>query len=176
MKKSRYIIIGIIVFITILIMTWGINFLKGKNFFRKEISYYIVYDQINLLEEAGPVTLNGLQVGIVKDIYLHPDNSGKIIVKIYITNNKVILHERSLARIYSLDLMGSRGIELIQGNTATMHISGDTLTAAMEGDLVDKVSAEILPVKRKAESLMASIDSVMAVIQYVFDEIGRAHV
>lgn len=176
MKKSGYIVIGIVVFLTIIIMAWGVNFLKGKNFFKKETAYYSIYDNINLLEEAGPVTINGLKVGLVRDIYLHPDNSGRIVVKFFLTNENVILKKQSYARIYSLDLMGSRGIELIQGNTEVLHKSGDTLAAAREEDLVGKVSAEILPVKIKAESLMASIDSVMAVIQYLFDEENRQNI
>lgn len=176
MKKPKYVIIGILVLATLLILSWGINYLKGKNFFKKESIYFVVYNNINQLEEARPVTFNGFQVGLVKDLYLHPDNTGRIIVSFFLTNEKFYLKKTALARIYSMDLMGSRGIELISGNSDENHISGDTLIAAMEGDLVDKVSSEILPVKLKAENLMASIDSVMAVIQYVFNEDSRKNI
>ncbi|MFC2118107.1 MlaD family protein, partial [Bacteroidota bacterium] len=176
MKKSRYVLIGILVFLTIVILVWGVNFLKGKNFFKKETTFFVTYNNINQLEEASPVTFNGLKIGIVKEISLHPDNSGRIIVCFFLTNQNVIIKKPAIARIYSMDLMGSRGIDLISGNSEEFHINGDTLIGTMENDLVDKVSAEMLPIKRKAESLMASMDSVMAVIQYIFNKNNRENI
>ena len=51
--------------------------------------------------------------------------------------------------------------------------SGDTLIPEVEGTLQEQVSIEMLPLKNKAENLMLSIDSVLAVIQVTFNESFR---
>ena len=39
--------IGIVGVLTIAILIWGVNFLKGKNLFEKQNTYYAKYDNIN---------------------------------------------------------------------------------------------------------------------------------
>lgn len=51
--------------------------------------------------------------------------------------------------------------------------SGDTLTSDIQPSITEEVSYQMLPIKRKAESVMASLDSVLSVIQYVFNEDTR---
>lgn len=44
---------------------------------------------------------------------------------------------------------------------------------SIEGDLKEQVSMQMLPLKRKAENLMSSVDSVLSVIQYIFNKDTR---
>ncbi|NJO91217.1 MAG: hypothetical protein HC831_21325 [Chloroflexia bacterium] len=50
------------------------------------------------------------------------------------------------------------------------HESGDTLYSAVEGTLVEQVNMEIAPLKRKAESLISSLDSAIVVVRSIFNE------
>lgn len=172
MTKLKYIIIGVVVSLTIGVLVWGINYLKGKNFFVKEKEYYVVYNKIEGLTNSNPVTINGLRVGVVRDIYFHPDGSGRIIVKFVLTQEYHI-PDSSIAKIYSVDLMGSKGISLDLTKSKNYYNVGDTLFAATEKDLKEQVSAQMLPLKHKAEELMFSMDSVMTVIQYIFNKQTR---
>ena len=68
MKISREFKIGLLFIVGLVLLFWGFNFLKGKNLFSEERVYYGVYPEINGLKKANKVTINGLEVGMVKDI------------------------------------------------------------------------------------------------------------
>ena len=66
--------IGIIGILSILLLIWGINFLKGNNIFGNKNEYFSIYKNIDGLESSSPVRINGLTVGNVTKIYFHPNN------------------------------------------------------------------------------------------------------
>ena len=77
------------------------------------------------------------------------------------------------SKLFSSNLMGSKAIELLLGNSKEFAKDGDTLTSKMALSVSEEVSVQMLPLKLKAEDQMLSIDSVLAVIQYVFNEDTR---
>jgi phospholipid/cholesterol/gamma-HCH transport system substrate-binding protein len=85
-----------------------------------------------------------------------------------ITNNDVTIPKNSIARITS-DFFGSRAIQIDMGNSGPVK-DKDTLIAANEVTLKDQVSAQVLPLKNKAEELITSIDSTMVIIKGVFNK------
>jgi len=160
-----------IVFIGVLVLLyWGINFLKGKDLFNKERIYIAVYNQVDGLVVSNPVLVNGFQIGRVKKMYLHPDNSGRIIAELVINNNDMKIPVNSIARLYSSNLLGSHAVEIQVGNSATMAKDGDTLKTFVEASLSEEVSVQFQPIKQKFESVMLSIDSVLVIIKSVFNE------
>jgi len=173
MPKIRHEIkIGVIAIITIALFIWIYNFMKGKNILHAAKTYTVVYDKVNGLEESNAVLINGYRVGLVDNIQFATDQSGNLIVTLLIEENFDI-PKNSIARIYSSDLMGTRSVALILGNSKEICESGDTLIPEVEGTLQEQVSVEMLPLKNKAENLMLSIDSVLAVIQVTFNESFR---
>ena len=73
MKLNKESKIGIVVIIIISLFIWGFNFLKGKNIFSSNNSYYAIYNNIGGLEEANTVSLSGFKVGTVESIkFLDP--------------------------------------------------------------------------------------------------------
>lgn len=169
MKRYTEIKVGIIMIVTIAIFIWLFHFFKGKNLLKNTDSYYIVYHKINSLGSGNPVLINGYKTGIVESITFLPDTSGDLLVKITMEKPFPIPKD-SEAEIYSADLMGTQAIRIKLGHSNDVLQSGDTLAGTTEGSLSEQVSAQMLPVKVKAENLLASIDSVMAVIQYTFNE------
>jgi phospholipid/cholesterol/gamma-HCH transport system substrate-binding protein len=147
----------------------GLNYLKGQNYFKEENNYFIEYESIQGLMVSNPVLVNGFKVGQIKDIQLQLDKEKKILVEINI-ENYIHLNDSSVAMIYSLDLMGSKGIDLLIGNGKNALSKGDFLIAKIEEDLKDQVSAQMLPLKRKAEDLMVNMDDAMKVIKGFFNE------
>lgn len=173
MPKIRHEVkIGVIAIVTIALFVWLYNFLKGKNILTSSKVYTVMYDKVNGLEESNAVLINGYKVGLVDKIHFAPDQSGKLIVLLLIEEDFDI-PKNSIARIYSSDLMGTRSVALILGDSEEFCESGDTLIPEVEGTLQEQVSVEMLPLKNKAENLMLSIDSVLAVIQVTFNESFR---
>ena len=166
--------IGLVAISSIAILIWGISFLNGNNLFSTSYTYYSVYDQIDGLGTTAPVRINGLTVGYVSDIYFHENNSGQIIVKIII-NNEFRLPKNTIARIYNSDIIGTKAMQLILGNSNLYLAAGDTMHSEVEAGLNDEVNKQVLPLKNKAEDLISSIDSVMTVITTVLDKNARTN-
>jgi phospholipid/cholesterol/gamma-HCH transport system substrate-binding protein len=171
-KISNEVKIGFLVLITIGIVIWGFQFLKGKNLFENRSTYFVIYDRVDGMGESSPVLINGLKVGIVTDISFLHDSLNRIIVKMLVDKGYQI-PDSSVAEIYSADLMGSKAIRLNLTHLKKYYKSGDTLFSKIEQDLKSQVSTQMLPLKTKAEELMLSIDSVMSVIQNIFNENTR---
>ncbi|WP_372755343.1 MlaD family protein [Labilibaculum sp.] len=168
MKFSKDAKIGLVVVGAIVILIWGISFLKGFNLFSSEQIFFARYDRVDGLKKSSPVTLKGYKVGQIKNIRFNSAFADHLLVEFSISN-EYKLSTNSIARIESSDIMGSKEIKLIPGKGDKMLQSGDTIKGNIEGDLKEQVSMQMLPLKRKAENLMSSVDSVLSVIQYVFN-------
>jgi len=171
-KRFKPVIIGASFVAAIVIFVWGFNFLKSTNLFNKETIYYASYDKVNGLIKANPVVINGLRVGQVKNVYFNPDLSGDIMVSIMLSTDFPIPNN-TIARIFSSDLMGSKAIELILGDSKDILQEGDTLPTSVEAGLMAEVNAQVQPIKNKAENLMASIDTLVVAFQSIFNKSAR---
>ncbi len=169
MKIPKEAKIGFIGLITIAVFIWTFHFMKGKNILKYARTYTIIYNKIDGLEESGAVLLSGYKVGLVNEIHFLPDLSGRLSVHILL-EEKFDLPLNTVAQIFSADLMGTKAIRLNLAESDEFHQPGDTLIGNIEGSLQEQVSIQMLPLKNKAENLILSIDSVLAVIQNIFNE------
>ncbi len=154
------------------ILIWGLMYLKGLELLKTSRTFYAVYDQVNGLVAANPVSIKGLKVGQVKKLYFNPVNPEKIIVELYILGDYPIA-KNSNARIFSSSLLGSPEVEIIPGNSKQMAVSGDTLISETEATLGQAVNKQVLPLKLKAENLISSIDSIAVIVQQVLNKNTR---
>ena len=160
---------GLLVVAGALIVIFGVNFLKGNDWLGRQNNFWVVYDQVDGLTASNPVYYNGLKVGNVGSLQLHPEGNGTVLVVINITNSQVALRENTVARIVSADLLGSKSVNLIVPENGALLEPGDTLLSEIEEGLKDAVNQQIAPLKRKAEDLIASVDSVLTVLQTVLN-------
>lgn len=172
MKLSKEVKVGLVTLIAIGCFLYGFSFLKGKNLFSTQRKFYAVYHDIDGLVEANPLMINGFKVGMVGDIKLANDTSGLVIVTLLL-NDDVKVPKNSVAKVISSDILGSKAVQLMLGKSTVYAQSGDTLQAAQEDNLKAAVNKTIAPLQKKAEGLIASIDSVMVVVQQVFNESAR---
>jgi len=171
-KLSKEFKVGLVAIVTIALFIWGFNYLKGLDIFRNYKTFYAVYPRVNGLTPANPVSIHGLNVGQVTSIAFTPDMSGNIIVEFIVTTD-LPLPKNSLANIYSSDLMGSKAIEIVLGDTNVYLNDGDTLRPQVEASLKEAVNQQIAPLKHKAEELIGSIDSAVIAIRGVFNKRTR---
>lgn len=169
MKKSYVISIGITFCVVVGLLIFGLNFLMGKNLFVDENYYYAIYDKIDGLTVGSPVMISGYKVGQVRDINFMSTNSKRLLIKIATNKNYKII-KNAQAELYSSDLMGTKAIKIIHGQSTEFHAQNDTIKGIVEGELIDMVSTTMLPLKIKTESMLSSVDSVLMVIRYVFNE------
>ncbi len=175
MKFKREHKIGVLAIVSILLFIWGFNYLKGRNIFMAERHYYAVYDQVSGLVEGSIVELSGVKVGRVEKIFFHPNIPDMVVVQFAVVRS-IDIPSNSVARIFSADLLGTRAINLLLGDSPEKLQRGDTLRSEIQVSISEEVSIQMVPFKKKAENLMLSIDSVMAVIQYIFNEDTRDNI
>lgn len=171
MKKillSRELKIGIITIVTIVAFIWGYNYLKGKDFLHRQRTFYVVYNNVSGLMKANSVTISGLNIGQVNDIYFKNGNPNEVVVELVISNN-IGIPANSIARIYSSDLLGARSVNIILGDSPIMAVSGDTLKSETQKSIQEEVNRMVQPIIRKAGSLMSSMDTVIIAVGEVFN-------
>lgn len=169
MKISKEVKIGAVMILAILLAVWGANYLKGTNFFDNNRHFYAIYDNISGLSRTNPVKINGFKVGQVEEIDFLPDHSGRLYVKFSVSKNEFKIPKGTRAEIFSDGLLGSKGIQLRLGTDEVAHVDGDTLISDVEFSLQESVNAQIAPLKRKAESLIGSIDSAITTVKSIFN-------
>ncbi|MEY8590354.1 MlaD family protein [Butyricimonas hominis] len=169
MKLKREAKLALTAIAAVLILIWGINFLKGSSLFESKSIFYGVYNSVEGLKVSSGVVYRGYQVGQVISIQFTGERYDKVLVK-FSVNKGLELPSNSLAMIQSADLMGSKVVDLIPGDSPVFAVSGDTLTSKIEQGLMEQVSRQMLPLKQKAERLLGSLDSVMVIVQGVFNE------
>jgi phospholipid/cholesterol/gamma-HCH transport system substrate-binding protein len=171
-KIRKEVKVGAAFVIATAILIWGLMYLKGLELLRTSRTFYAVYDHVNGLVPANPISIKGLQVGQVQKLYFDKRNPGKIIVELYVLGDYPI-PKNSSARIYSSSLLGSREVEILLGDAKVMANDGDTLLSQTEATLGEEVNKQLLPLKRKAENLISSIDTVAVIIQQVLNKNTR---
>lgn len=161
--------IGLVVVVSIGLLLFGINFLKGKNILTSNSTYTAIYDRVDGLMNSSPITYKGLKVGTVQSVTLDGE-TGKIVVILNIQNDKLQMPVGTTARITSSDLLGSKAIVIYPGIGPGNYQPGDTLFSTVEEGLKESVNQQIAPIKNKAENLIASIDSVFTVVNTILND------
>jgi len=157
LKRKNEIKIALTVIISIGFFIWGFNFLKGKDIFSNQRTFYTVYPQVSGLVESAPVLINGLKVGQINSIYLNPDNSGRIIVKFLVeTNYKLPVN--TVAKIVNTDLIGTKAIELKIGNKPALLKDNDTLKSEIQSSFQEIINKKLAQI----DSIFTSIGTIMS--------------
>ena len=158
-KVSNETKVGALTAIAITVLILGYNFLKGKNLFTRTNTYYAVYDRVDGLVNSNPVTVKGYRVGQIASISLMPNDSMKVKVTIEVDSD-VAVGDSSIAKIVSLDLLGSKAIELIPSGKPKLLETGSMLIGQTEPSLMSSVAQVAEPLKVKIENILVSLDSV----------------
>lgn len=156
MKKE--IKIALVAIAGIVILFFGMNFLKGMSMFTEKNTYFATFNDISGLSASAPIFANGYQVGIVKDIQF--DYTGeKGIVVLFSLNDKMRLPAGTTATIAS-DFMGNVKMNLVMNATdapKSFLNQGDTIRGAVSDGLMSRAAA-IIP---QVEQMLPKIDSIL---------------
>ena len=140
-KKEFY--IGLSVIVAILVLIFGIEYLKGISLFRPANFYIAYYDNVSGLEISAPVTVNGYKVGQVREINFNYEKPGKTEVVLALNKN-LHIPEDSKAMIGS-SLLGDGFVEIDLGTSPQMIPVGGTVGTEAKGGLMDGISNTLMP-------------------------------
>ncbi len=177
MKISRELKTGIVALIVIALSIWGYNYMSGVNLFDAPArTFKTEYSNVQGLNNASVVTINGVNVGKVIDIQFssEPTKRGKIIVEFSVKSD-FEFSRNSKAKIYSLSLMGGKSLAIVPSYEGEMAISGDYLIGEIESDIFSTVSEKLNPLQGKVESVITNIDSLLLGVNDILDKETRNH-
>lgn len=136
--QKKELMIGLTVLITLLILFFGIDYLKGVNVFKAANYYYASYTNVAGLAQSAPVTVNGYKVGLVREINYEYDNPGHI--KVELSLDRKLKVPVGTEAVLVTDMLGTSSIELRMGKDTRMHQVGDKLTCVNSSGLMDNVT------------------------------------
>ena len=159
---SKEIKVGILTVIAILIFIFGYKYLSGAKIFKKENTYYAMYENVEGLFPSNPVSVNGFQVGRVTSIDLIMTGVGtsKALVT-YAINNDIDIPRGSAAVIYQADLLGEKSVKFLLVPNKENYKDGDTIISTIQLGMVDKLAASITPLIGHIDSLVVGLNSLV---------------
>ncbi len=175
MKIKREIKLAITAIAAVIILIWGINFLKAKALFDRNNVFYGIYSSVDGLKVSSSVVYRGYHVGQVNAIRFVGDRFDKVLVEFSISKNLEI-PANSVAIIQNMDLMGSKAINIVPGTSEQYAQSGDTLQAKVELGLMGQVNEQLRPLKGRIDNILASLDSVLMVVQDIFSSDAKGNI
>jgi len=161
MRISKEYKIGLAVFVSILLLFFGVNYLKGKNVFTSDKEYEVYYDRIDELAVGSYVLMRGCRIGVVNDISFVGEKLDSVKVQ-FIISGKIRFPKDSKVRVYSRDLMGTKGLDIIQGESDIMMKEGGTFIGEAPEGIKEAIDKHIEPIKSKAIKILDSMDVLLA--------------
>lgn len=166
MKKifNKEFAIGLSVIVAVLILIFGIDYLKGINLFRPAHYYIAYYENVDELTVSSPVLINGFKVGQVREVNFDYKTPGKIEVVMALDKN-IRLPEGTVANLGQTLLNGAR-IELQMGKGPALIPSGGEVPTEAKPGLMESVQKDMLPavagVIPKVDSLLLNLNRLVA--------------
>ena len=159
---SRELKVGLLAIVGIAIFVIGFKFLKGSNIFKRDYTYYAVYDNVDGLNPSNPVYISGYQVGRIADIDLIqlPNGMNKALVT-YNIHNDIQIPRGSSAMIYSADLLGAKAVKIQYVTNASYYEDGDTIINGVELGMIEKLGTSITPLIGHIDTLIVGLGGIV---------------
>ncbi|MFN6039063.1 MAG: MlaD family protein [Bacteroidota bacterium] len=161
--------VGLLIIVAVGLLFYGYNILRGIDIFKKQTRLYAVFEKNEGLIEASPLLINGFKIGQINRLDLINRDTTYHVLVTFILNENVTIPKNSIARLISMDLLGTKAVSVEPGNSKTLIKDGDTLRTAYQENLSTAVRAELQPLKDKITGLVGSMDSIVTVVNEVMN-------
>jgi phospholipid/cholesterol/gamma-HCH transport system substrate-binding protein len=169
MKISNETKIGALTAVAITVLILGYSFLRGNDVFSSSNKFYAIYRSVEGLTISKPILVNGFQIGRVSKMQLHGDGRTTVEFKV---DKQYNIPDNTLAKLESTDLLGGKAIVFELGSSTRYAEDQDTLRADIQGSLAESLQ----PIQKKAEVLIAKVDSALGAINKIMNPKFQANV
>ncbi|MEO6097291.1 MAG: MlaD family protein [Fibrobacteria bacterium] len=155
-NRKNNIVVGLFVILSLLILLFGVYFLKETVPGRKSDNYQVLFTQVSTLQDGDPVKVNGVKMGKVKGIEL-VGNRVRVSLKL---DRGLKLPKDSEVRIQNIGLMGERQIGIQLGQSAESWPTGAELEGKIDAGIAETmgIAGEVFV---ESETLVRSLRSIM---------------
>ncbi len=146
--------LGIFIFVACALLLWA-TFQSGSFRLGKEEQIVVRFPSVGGLEEGAVVRLNGVPVGVVRDISLTPQGNG-VAVKLGVKRGtRARLHQGSAARITTVGFLAELYVELSGGDEAAPPIRSDA-------EITPGLLADPAVMMNKVKSMADTLDIMLS--------------
>ncbi len=155
MNHKKELKIGIFVVTVLVVSFFLINYLRGEDIFNREIELVSSYDNIEGLTASAPVYIKGYKAGKVSEVMYRPETDDfKVICSV---PKEFRIPSDSRMTIYSVDIMGGKGVRIDLGLSETLVADGDYLEPAFAAGLLDGLEDSLGPLLAKVSNTLDSL-------------------
>ncbi len=151
--------IALVAITGLVLLFFGLNFLKGMKVFSSQNTYYIKFSDISGLTPSTPIYANGFRVGVVKDVVFDYDNADNLKVAVDI-DKKLTIPGGTSAEIVS-DMLGNVQVKLLLGNDRKHPMGHGTV---IEGRTNDGTIGQVKDMIPAIEKMLPKLDSIMTTL------------
>lgn len=144
--------------VTITLLYFGFNFLKGIDFFSSSNKYYAVYENVDKLTESNQIFLNGYAVGRVSKIQIQ-QRLNRVLVELDI-DSEIVLTDSSVALLNG-ELLGGRFIQLMVGEGGNMLRPKDTIRSEVAKGIMDFFQQNAQPVASNLQITLQNLNIIL---------------
>jgi phospholipid/cholesterol/gamma-HCH transport system substrate-binding protein len=155
--------IGLATIVSLALLYFGVNYLKGINLFQPVNHYYVTFDNVKDVTISSPVYVEGFKVGLVRDIKYDYTTTDKVTVEISLEEEMKINKGSYITIVRSLLSGGELHIHLNKYVKDYLQIGG-TIEGRMSDDIMGTVQDKLLP---QVIELMPKIDSILLGLQTI---------
>jgi phospholipid/cholesterol/gamma-HCH transport system substrate-binding protein len=158
MKLSKEFKVGLFMVVTITLLYFGFNFLKGIDFFATSNKYYAVYHNVDKLTESNQIYLNGYAVGRVSNIQIQ-QQLNRVLVELDIDSD-IMLTDSSVALLNG-ELLGGRFIQLDVRAGGKKLKPKDTLRSEVARGIMDFFQQNAQPVATNLQITLQNLNVIL---------------
>lgn len=156
--------IAIVAICGLVILFFGMNFLKGLNLFSSANKYMISFKDISGLASSSPIYADGYKVGVVKNIIYDYNNTGGTMVEAEI-DEKLRIPKGSSAEIVS-DMLGNVKVNLLLANNPRERVMpGGTIQGGINDGALGQMKnmiPTVMQILPKIDSIVTSVNLLLA--------------
>ena len=163
--------------VSLVLLYFGFNFLKGIDFFASTNRYYAVYNNVDKLMPSNQVFINGYAVGRVSKIQFQ-QSKNRVLVEMEI-DSEIILGDSTVA-ILNGDILGTKYIQLNVGSITRAIQPKDTLRSVVAKGIADFLAENAAPVADNLEGTLRKLNTILdnlavnsAKLDVIFDEFQK---
>ena len=171
---SKEIKIGIFAVSILVVSFFLINYLRGEDIFNKEIELSSRFASVEGLVPSAPVYIKGYKAGKVSEVIY--DSEAEDFEVICSIKKEFRIPSDSKMTIYSVDIMGGKGVKIDLGTSGLAVSDGDALAPAFEAGLMDGLAGGIGPLMAKVTSTLDSLSVTVSGINRMLSEENSARI
>lgn len=168
MKITKELKIGTFVVVVLTVSFFVINYLRDEDIFNREIELTSRYDNVEGLAASAPVFIKGYKAGKVTDVIYEPETDDfKVVCSV---KKEFRIPEDSRMTIYSVDIMGGKGIKIDLGASESLVADGAFLSPSFEAGLLDGLGAGLGPLLAKVGDTLDSLSVTVSGVNRILSE------